>query len=287
MSPVWGDLELDKFGFDLIFATAPTGIVWEDKNLVWYAIPSKTAEAISKFSEKDAKTFLEINSRIAPNIPDILKEAVFSPAEEEKEDFLWDLSKYLGFTPYDFKTMNAFEILDLIYENEWVKTSFFGGAMVGVFGDSSEKGEGAVMLALVFTMMIGIPRGGMHTLAHSLVRCFKYYGGTLLLNAGVKGVERKEGGGFRVFLMKTLLIHKKEFESDIVVMHTSSPNFFSNYRSGFAQKRRSEAFQENEELGYDRSLCIHIILSFERRNKVEVGILEQRYIKSSLSPQSL
>lgn len=56
------------------------------KNLVWYAIPSKVSEAISKFSEKDAKTFLEITSRIAPNIPDILKEAVFSPAEEEKED---------------------------------------------------------------------------------------------------------------------------------------------------------------------------------------------------------
>jgi hypothetical protein len=43
MSPVWGDLELDKFGFDLIFATAPAGTLWEDKNLVWYAIPSKTA----------------------------------------------------------------------------------------------------------------------------------------------------------------------------------------------------------------------------------------------------
>jgi len=244
MSPVWGDLELDKFGFDLIFATAPAGTVWEDKNLVWYAIPSKVSEAISKFSEKDAKTFLEITSRIAPNIPDILKEAVFSPAEEEKEDFLWDLSKYFGFTPYDFKTMNAFEMLDLLYENEWVKTAAFGAADIAVFGDPAEKGEGAVMLALAFTIMIGVPRGGMHTLAHSLVRCFKYHGGTLLLNAGVKRVEKKEGGGFRVFLDENTPYPQKEFESDIVVMHTSPPISFQIIDQNLLKKEDPELFRK-------------------------------------------
>jgi len=223
MSPVWGDLELDKFGFDLIFATAPAGTVWEDKNIVWYAFPQKLAEAMRAFSEKDAKTFLEISSKIGPDIPEILSECVFSPAEEEKEDVLWNLSRYFGFTPQEFKTMNAFEMLDLIYENEWIKTASFGAADIAVFGDPAEKGEGAVMLALAFTIMIGVPRGGMHTLPHSLVRCFKYHGGTLLLNAPVQKVERKEGGGFRVFLSEEAPYPQKEFTADIVVLHTSPP----------------------------------------------------------------
>lgn len=223
MSPVWGDLELDKFGFELIVASAPAGTVWEKENLVWYINPQKTAEAISKFSQKDSKTFLEIVSKIMPDIPEILQEAVFSPAEEEKEDYLWSLGKYLGFTPEDFKTMNCFEILDLLYESERVKTSSFGACDIAVFGDPAEKGEGAVMTALAFTIVIGVPAGGMHTLPHSLVRCFKYYGGTLLLNAPVERVERKEGGGFRVFLSEEAPYTQKEFESKCVVMHTSPP----------------------------------------------------------------
>jgi phytoene dehydrogenase-like protein len=223
MSPVWGDLELDRFGFDLIYATAPAGTVWEDKNIIWYAIPQKLADAMRRFSEKDAKTFLEISSRVMPDIPKILSECVFSPAEEEKEELLWDLSRYFGFTREDFKTMNAFEMLDLLYESEWIKTASFGAADIAVFGDPAEKGEGAVMLALSFTIMIGVPRGGMHTLPHSLVRCFKHHGGTLLLNAPVFKVEEKGGGGFRVFLSEDSPYPQKEFTADIVVLHTSPP----------------------------------------------------------------
>ncbi len=223
MSPVWGDLELDKFGFDLIVAVPAAATVWEDKNIIWYLNPEKTYESLSKFSEKDAKTFVEIASKIAPDIPEILETCVFSQAEDSKLDYFWNLSKYFGFPPRDFKSMNAFELLDLIYENEWVKTAAFGAMDIAVFGDPAEKGEGAVMASLAFTIAIGVPRGGMHTLPHSLIRCFKYHGGTLFLNAPVAKVENKEGGGFRVVLDESAPYPEKEFISDIVVMHTSPP----------------------------------------------------------------
>lgn len=220
MSPVWGDLELEKFGFDLIVSQSPAATVWEDKNLIWYFLPHKTYESLKKFSEKDAKTFLSIVQKIVPDIPEILQNCVFSPAEESKIDYLWELSKYFGFTPKDFKSMNGFELLDLIYENEWIKTSAFGAGDIAVFGDPAEKGEGAVMMALAFCIMIGVPRGGMHTLPHSLVRCFKYYGGKLLLNAPVQRVE-KDGQNFRVILSEESPYPQKEFISPILIMHTS------------------------------------------------------------------
>ena len=247
MSPVWGDLELDRFGFDLIVATAPAGTVWEDKNLVWYLSPEKTAESIGKFSEKDAKTFLNTVQKLIPDIPKILEVAVFSPAEESKLDFLWDLSRYFGFTPRDFKTMNAFEMLDLLYENEWVKTAAFGASDIAVFGDPAEKGEGAVMLALAFTITIGVPRGGMHTLTHSLVRCFKYHGGKLLLNAPVVRVERKEGGGFRIYLDEESPYPSKEFEANVVLMHTSPPISLQILDRAMLEKEDPELLKKMED----------------------------------------
>jgi len=225
MSPVWGDLELGKFGLEVLFPEVGGGTVWADKNLMYYSSNrDKTAEAIAQFSPKDAKTFLHLAAQYAPRAVEIAERAVFSPPTAEGEDYLFSLGELVGFKAHDLRTMNGMELLELLYENEFVRTSLLGMANIGVFGDPSEKGEGAVMTLLGWIEAIGVPRGGMHNLVHALVRCFRHHGGTLLLNSPVDKVSWAAGRPEGVILAEESVFGARELKArKAVVMHASPP----------------------------------------------------------------
>ena len=110
MSPVWGDLELGKFGLEILFPEIGGGTVWADKNLMYYSSNrQKTAEAIAQFSPKDAKTFLHLAAQFAPRAVEIAERAVFSPPTAEGEDYLFSLGELVGFKAHDLRTMNGME----------------------------------------------------------------------------------------------------------------------------------------------------------------------------------
>lgn len=225
MSPVWADLELKKFGLDLILPEVPAGTIWKDgRNLMFSMDAAKTYDAIARFSKKDADTFARWFGSFQPMAAEILEKAVFSNPSEENLEYMWNLGSTLGFSPGDIRTMNGFELLDLIYESENMKMSAMGAAAIGTFGDPAEKGEGAIMTLLTAALSLGVPRGGMHTLVHSLVRCFRHYGGTLLYNAPVKRVEFENGSPRRVHLDESAPYPTLEFKAkQAVVMHVSPP----------------------------------------------------------------
>ena len=159
MSPVYGDLELDRFGLDLIFPRVPTGTVSKDgTNVIYYRDLDKTCEEIGRFSERDARTFREMREKIMPQAVEILERGVFAAPSEEGLEYLWSLGGIVGFSPGDFRTMNGFEYLDLLYDDEKVKSSMLGQAAIGIFGDPAEKGEGAVMTLLGQACSFGVPR---------------------------------------------------------------------------------------------------------------------------------
>lgn len=223
-SPVWGDLELGKFGLEILLPKVAAGTLWNDNNLLYYYDPSKSVQAISRFSEKDAHTFERILAAIGPDQVDIAMRAIFSPPSEAGEDFLFTLGKYLGFSERDMRTMNGLEMLDLLYENEYVKMSMLGVANIGVFGNPAEKGEGAVMTALTWALGIGVPKGGMHNLVHALVRCFRHHGGHLMLNAPVQSVVWEGSRPRGVALEPAAPYPFSEIRAkDALVLHVSPP----------------------------------------------------------------
>ncbi len=190
MSPTLGELELDRFGLDLIFPRVPTGTVSKDgTNLLYYPDIDKTCAEVARYSERDARAYRHLREKVMANAVEMLERGVFSAPSDEGLEYLFGLGELLGFSADDFRTMNGFELLDLLFENEQVKCSLLGQAAIGIFGDPAEKGEGALMTLLGQACSFGVPRGGMHNLVHALVRCFRHYGGTLLLNAPVVGVE--------------------------------------------------------------------------------------------------
>ncbi len=225
MSPVLGDLELDRFGLDLIFPPVPTGTVSkDDTNIIYYPDIQQTAKWISRFSARDADAYVKMRQAILPRAVEMLEKGVFSAPSEEGLDYLFSLGELVGFSPDEFRTMNGFEYLDLLFENEQVKCSLLGQAAIGIFGDPSEKGEGAVMTLMGQACSFGVPRGGMHTLVHALVRCFRHHGGTLLLNAPVEQVLFEGGRPTGVELADSSVLPEHTLRArHAVVIHVSPP----------------------------------------------------------------
>ncbi len=224
MSPVWGDLELGRFGLDLILPEIPAGTLWKDRNLLYSYNPVKNAEAVGRFNKKDGETFLNLTTRFLPHMVEVAQRAIFSPPSEEGEDYLFSLGELVGFSAADLRTMNGVELLELLYDDDHVRMSLLGVANIGVFGDPGEKGEGAIMTLLTWALSIGVPRGGMHNLVHALVRCFRSHGGTLLLNAPVEQVTWSAGKPDGVVLSEHSAYGPLELSAtDAVVMHTSPP----------------------------------------------------------------
>ena len=223
MSPVLGELELDRFGLDLIFPRVPTGTVSkDDTNILFYPDLDKSCAGIARFSERDARAYRQLREKVTTNAVEMLERGVFSAPSDEGLDYLWSLGELVGFSPEDFRTMNGFELLDLLFENEKVKCSLLGQAAIGIFGDPAEKGEGALMTLLGQACSFGVPRGGMHTLVHALVRCFRHYGGTLLLNAPVERVEFEGGRPSLVHLADRSPLPEKTLRSrHATVIHVS------------------------------------------------------------------
>ncbi len=225
MSPVWGDLDLGGFGFKVFVPEVLMATMWPDRNLVSYGGDwKKTVDAIARHSQKDAKTFLHIGEQLWPHRTEILERAVFSPASPEGEDYLFSLGKLIGFSPEDFRTMNGMELVELLFENEFVRLSNLSVGVGNAFGDPPERGEGAITVLLDWMSSSGVPVGGMHTLVHALVRCFRAHGGTLLLNAPVEKVTWQGDKPTGVVLSEDSPFGPRELKArHAVVMHTTPP----------------------------------------------------------------
>lgn len=222
-SPAFVDLELDRFGLDLIWPETYQGGSWKDgKNLLLYLDPKRTARAIARHSEKDADTFLRIASRIIPDMADIAELVYFSPPSYDDLDRIWNLGRYVGLSSSDFMSINSFELYDLLFENDHVKMAFSAPASVASLGDPSEPGEGALQGLMALYAPVATARGGMHNIVHSLVRCFKSHGGTLLLNAPVEAISTEGGVAKGVVLSDESPYPEKELRaSQAVIMHVT------------------------------------------------------------------
>lgn len=222
--PVYKDLELDRFGFEVINPDPMAGATWKDgKNVLFYVDPRKTAGAMERHSPRDAQTYLRIVGKMFPDIKDIVELLSCSPPSEEKLDLLWELGKYADLSPDDFRTMNGFELLDLLFESEYVKMAVMAIANIGALGDPTEKGEGAVMTLPSLYFPFGLARGGMHNLPHALVRCFRHHGGTLLLNAPVERVIYERGVAKGVVLSEDAPYPEKELKARQAVILNVTP----------------------------------------------------------------
>ncbi len=129
--------------------------------------------AISQYLAENALDALEINQQLlfrAPNARLLDRLAAFQGG----------LLRRLGIalSGDDLQRMNGFEVLELLYESEEVRTTPAAlGEFTGQWPLHRRVGSLALNLAGLSLMPVHTARGGSHALTHALVRCFVAHGG--------------------------------------------------------------------------------------------------------------
>jgi beta-carotene ketolase (CrtO type) len=110
-------------------------------------------------------------------------------------------SQLPGLYQDEWNDMSTFEILDELFESEVFKVVFgYGAWLNGPHPSWKGVGIAGMMCNGLFTYSSGSPRGGMHSLAHALVRCAMHYGARVYTNSRVEEIIVESGEAKGVIL---------------------------------------------------------------------------------------
>jgi len=179
-----------KYGLKYVFPEVPMMSVWEDgSTLPLHRDPAKSAEAIRKFSAKDADTFLELSRQAAEWLP-MIQAGLYSPpmpvgaqaAMMDQSAEGREIMRTIG--------MSTFDLMEELFEHDKVKAHF--GRVAGenlVSPDEKATGIGAyVFLGFLEKFGFGVPVGGSGKLTDALIACIGDHGGAVRNNSHVREV---------------------------------------------------------------------------------------------------
>ncbi|GAA0266499.1 NAD(P)/FAD-dependent oxidoreductase [Alteraurantiacibacter aestuarii] len=179
-----------KYGLKYLFPEVPMMSVWEDgATLPLNRDPHKSAEAIRHFSEKDARTFLEMSRQAAEWLPMIQAGLYSPPMPVGAQTAMMDQSAE-GREIMRTMAVSTFDLMDELFEHEKVKAHF--GRVAGenlVSPDEKATGIGAyVFLGFLEKFGFGVPVGGSGSLTNALIACIEDHGGKVVNNSQVREI---------------------------------------------------------------------------------------------------
>ena len=198
-SPVIEDLELEQYGYSIVFGPTAYGTTHRDgTNVLVYHDPSQTGRAIGRFSKKDAEVVEKLQRDLLDNAVDIAETLFYSAPEthpSEAIEYAMGLGKLVGIPPDDFSKLTAAQLVEELFEEDHVRRTMFMGAALNVLGSALAPGQGAftVLCGFFALLPVGAYIGGMHTLPHALSQVFVKHGGVTLRNCPVERIIVEDG----------------------------------------------------------------------------------------------
>jgi len=179
-----------KYGLQYVRPDVPMMSVWEDgSTLPLHRDPAKSAEAIRKFSAKDADTFLELSRQAAEWLPMIQASLYSPPMPVGASAAMMDQSAE-GREIMRTMAVSTFDLMEELFEHDKVKAHF--GRVAGenlVSPDEKATGIGAyVFLGFLEKFGFGVPVGGSGSLTNALIACIEDHGGKVVNNAQVREI---------------------------------------------------------------------------------------------------
>jgi len=179
-----------KYGLRYIFPEVPMMSVWEDgTTLPLHRDPARSAQAIARFSQKDAATFLEMSRQAAQWLPMIAAGLYSPPMPVGAQGAMMDQSAE-GREIMRTMAMSTFDLMGELFEHDKVKAHF--GRVAGenlVSPDEKSTGIGAyVFLGFLEKYGFGVPVGGSGSLTNALIACIQDHGGEVRANCHVREV---------------------------------------------------------------------------------------------------
>ena len=201
-SPCMMDLELERFGLDLYPARFTRAMTFADGKAmvpdVWDV--NGFYKAYQLFSEHDAKVFKDLYSALLPLRFGVWQDFFFSAPSVERFDWMIENMGKLPHVPEDWWDMTGFEMADLLFEDDHIKTWLLSFSnTVGYLPSAKFIGPlGAIMLPTSLTNQQAL--GGSHQVPHSLFRCIVHYGGKILQSCPVEKIIVEDGEAKGVLL---------------------------------------------------------------------------------------
>jgi len=246
-APAFEQLELHKFGFRMVhFKGGSTGVTSDGM--------ATSLEGARKLSKKDIK----VMEQLAPvfddpvNLAELLRSIYWTPPPPEHiklrtEELPWvKVLKKQGLTLYDdsWNYMSTMELLDSLYETEAIKVS---SAMGTWLNGPHPSWKGTAIPGFCCNHLVGYswgkPRGGMHSLAHALVRCAIYHGAKIYTNSKIEEIIVEDGEAKGVILSDYATArNRKIYASKAVLSNTHVKQTFldlvpqKELEAGFVEK---------------------------------------------------
>src|SRR5918993_5524373 len=174
-----------KYGLQYVFPEVPMMSVWEDgSTLPLHRDAGKSAEAIRRFSHRDAATFLELSRQAAEWLP-MIQAGLYSPpmpvgaqaAMMDQSAEGREIMRTIG--------MSTFDLMEELFEHDKCK-AHFGGVAGENLVSPHEKATGIgayVFLGFLEKFGFGVPVGGSGSLTNALIACIEDHGGAVRANA--------------------------------------------------------------------------------------------------------
>lgn len=229
------DLDLPGLGFELRGTDITYAKPFESgRNLLHAMDVSKTNANWARASEADAATQLKALEFNAYNLEEMLgvnRDFWYGPPTEATLGRMYKLLD--GFLAHqghsdtsgaDLLNMTGFEVLELLFESEEVKTTT---ASCGWIGGMPPIHRQIGALAAVFLAGIGGPmavhtsRGGSHALTHALVKATAEAGGEIWTTCPVERIVVEDGRAVGIRLTDDALMPGEEIRAKTIVSNVS------------------------------------------------------------------
>jgi len=209
LMPPYQDLELERRGVVFLRPETQLAFLFKDERaLVFYVDPKKSAQSISQFSKKDSETFMKMYSEFKELSDEILIPATYTPPVPALDNIVILTKTELGKKLMEVSEKTPRQIIDHFgFEDPRVKASLLYLATIwGLHPDSNSVGY-LVPIWMTRMMNSSIVRGGSHALASALHNVIVTNKGTpldwsevekIIIEGGAaKGVVLKDGREFR------------------------------------------------------------------------------------------
>jgi len=237
MSPAMADLELESFGLDLrgtdvLFAKP----FLDGTNTVQALDPLVTQDSVARHSQRDAEMLAKIRAYTIEHGGEALainQQAIFSAPTAALADrvaaFNDGLLRSLDvpLSGDDVNRMTGFEILEVLFESEPVRTLPGAlGEFTGQWPLNRRVGPQVLGLTGLMPMAVHTARGGSHALTHALVKCFVAHGGDIWTTCPVDRITVNDGRADGIRLSPDALMPGETIRSRVVLSNlTVAPTF--------------------------------------------------------------
>ena len=240
MCPAMGDLELDRFGLEFVTSDIVYGKTFKDgKNALLSINPFDTIQYWQKHSVHDAQVVQAAADYFLPKMDEVinrLHEYVFTAPSWEKEKSLGRMIDGfyekigLGYTFEEIQKMNGFQVMDLMFESEYIKTLLQSLSWIAGLPPIHKK-VGALGTALLSPLTgpifpVHLIKGGSHAATHALVKAATAYGVKILPSCPVEKILVEGGEAKGVVLSEHAVYGGETFTATKVVSNvTVVPTF--------------------------------------------------------------